>query len=180
MNEGLIARRYALAILKVAQKENAAGEVYEVVKQFEQNYVAHPGLHKALVNPVVSTRDKESLIVAALGLEHPGELYLRGIRLLIANHREMYIRLIGLMYQKLYREVYRIGRVKIISAVKLDNKTLERVKRLAMQEGDYSTLEFVEQTDPALIGGFIVRIGSRQLDFSVGGELRKLAKEFTQ
>ena len=92
----------------------------------------------------------------------------------------MYIRLIGLMYQKLYREVYRIGRVKIISAVKLDNKTLERVKRLAMQEGDYSTLEFVEQTDPALIGGFIVRIGSRQLDFSVGGELRKLAKEFTQ
>lgn len=178
MNEGLIARRYAMAILKVAQKENAAAEVYEVVKQFEQNYTAHPGLHKALLNPVVSAHDKESLLVTALGLDQPGELYLRGIRLLIANHREMYIRLIGLMYQKLYREVYRIGRVKIISAVKLDDLTLERVKRLAKQDTSYETFEFVEQTDPALIGGFIVRIGTRQLDFSVGGELRKLAKAF--
>ena len=102
MDEGLIARRYALAMLKVAQKYNAAEEVYQKMKTFEQNYISHPDLHKALLNPILSPRDKEQLLTIAIGIE-PGTLYLRGIRLLIKNHREMYIRSICLMYQKLYR-----------------------------------------------------------------------------
>ena len=108
MDEGLIARRYALAMLKVAQKYNAAEEVYQKMKTFEQNYISHPDLHKALLNPILSPRDKEQLLTIAIGIE-PGTLYLRGIRLLIKNHREMYIRSICLMYQKLYRKVYQIG-----------------------------------------------------------------------
>ena len=115
MDEGLIARRYALAMLKVAQKYNAAEEVYQKMKTFEQNYISHPDLHKALLNPILSPRDKEQLLTIAIGIE-PGTLYLRGIRLLIKNHREMYIRSICLMYQKLYRKVYQIGRIKIITA----------------------------------------------------------------
>ena len=59
MDEGLIARRYALAMLKVAQKYNAAEEVYQKMKTFEQNYISHPDLHKALLNPILSPRDKE-------------------------------------------------------------------------------------------------------------------------
>ena len=62
MNEGLIARRYALAMLKVAEKQKAAEELYELMKQFEQNYVAHPDLRKALGSPVLSPRDKENLL----------------------------------------------------------------------------------------------------------------------
>lgn len=62
MDEGLIARRYALAMLKVAQKYNAAEEVYQKMKTFEQNYISHPDLHKALLNPILSPRDKEQLI----------------------------------------------------------------------------------------------------------------------
>ena len=82
MDEGLIARRYALAMLKVAQKYNAAEEVYQKMKTFEQNYISHPDLHKALLNPILSPRDKEQLLTIAIGIE-PGTLYLRGIRLLI-------------------------------------------------------------------------------------------------
>ena len=128
MDEGLIARRYALAMLKVAQKYNAAEEVYQKMKTFEQNYISHPDLHKALLNPILSPRDKEQLLTIAIGIE-PGTLYLRGIRLLIKNHREMYIRSICLMYQKLYRKVYQIGRIKIITAVALKQETLDRIKK---------------------------------------------------
>lgn len=88
----------------------------------------HPDLHKALLNPILSPRDKEQLLTIAIGIE-PGTLYLRGIRLLIKNHREMYIRSICLMYQKLYRKVYQIGRIKIITAVALKQETLDRDKK---------------------------------------------------
>lgn len=175
MNEGLIARRYALAMLKVAQKYNAAEEVYQKMKIFQQNYVSHPDLHKALLNPVLSPHDKEHLLTVAIGIE-PGTVYVRGIRLLIKNHREMYIRSICLMYQKLYRKVYGIVRIKIITAVALKPKTLERIKKLITGRVS-GQIEFVEKIDPAVIGGFILRVNSMQLDYSVSGELRKMAKQ---
>ena len=155
MDEGLIARRYALAMLKVAQKYNAAEEV--------------------LLNPILSPRDKEQLLTIAIGIE-PGTLYLRGIRLLIKNHREMYIRSICLMYQKLYRKVYQIGRIKIITAVALKQETLDRIKKLVTDRTSRQ-IEFVEKVDPAIIGGFVLRVNSMQLDYSVGGELKKIAKQ---
>ena len=140
MDEGLIARRYALAMLKVAQKYNAAEEVYQKMKTFEQNYISHPDLHKA------------------------------------KNHREMYIRSICLMYQKLYRKVYQIGRIKIITAVALKQETLDRIKKLVTDRTSRQ-IEFVEKVDPAIIGGFVLRVNSMQLDYSVGGELKKIAKQ---
>lgn len=175
MNEGLIARRYALAMLKVAQKYNAAKEVYDKMVLFEQNYIAHPDLHKALMNPVLSPRDKEMLLSTAIGID-PDTVYLRGIRLLIRNHREMYIRSICLMYQKLYRKVYHIGRVKIITATELDEAVLNRIKRLVTDRTERE-IEFVEKVDPSIIGGFILRVNSMQLDHSVQSELRKVAKQ---
>lgn len=175
MNEGLIARRYALAILKVAQKHNAAEKVYQKMKTFEQNYISHPDLHKALLNPVLSVRDKEELLTIAIGIE-PGVLYLRGIRLLIKNHRERYIRSICLMYQKLYREAYGIERVKVITAVALKPEWRERIKKWAVGHTS-KQMEFVEQVDPSLIGGFVIRVNSMQFDSSVAGELKKIAKQ---
>ena len=118
MDEGLIARRYALAMLKVAQKYNAAEEVYQKMKTFEQNYISHPDLHK----------------------------------------------------------VYQIGRIKIITAVALKQETLDRIKKLVTDRTSRQ-IEFVEKVDPAIIGGFVLRVNSMQLDYSVGGELKKIAKQ---
>lgn len=175
MNEGLIARRYALAMLKVAQRQHAAEEVYQKMKLFEQNYISHPDLHKALMNPLLSPLDKEQLLTTAIGIE-PNALYSRGLQLLIRNHREMYIRSICLMYQKLYRKAYHIGRVKIITAVALDEQTRDRIKKLVTDKTSRQ-IEFVEQIDPSIVGGFILRVNSMQLDVSIRNELRKVARQ---
>lgn len=174
MNEGLIARRYALALLKVAKEHHAEEEIYQKMKLFEQNFISHPDLQKALLNPVLSPRDKEHLLTTAIGIE-PGNFYVRGIRMVIKNHREMYLRSICLMYQRLYRQMYQIERVKIISAIQLDKQVAERIKKWVA--GHISgQIEFVEKIDPSVIGGFILRIGSRQLDYSLSGELHRIAR----
>ena len=72
MDEGLIARRYAKAVFRYAQELNAADAVYEKMKLFEKNYIAHPDLQKALLNPLLSPEDKEMLLSTAIGIE-PGE-----------------------------------------------------------------------------------------------------------
>ena len=53
MDEGLIARRYAKAVFRYAQELNAADAVYEKMKLFEKNYIAHPDLQKDLLNPLL-------------------------------------------------------------------------------------------------------------------------------
>lgn len=176
MNEGLIARRYALALLRVAQKYDVAEEMYQKMKVFEQNYISHPDLHRALLNPVLSPRDKEQLLTIAIGIE-PGTWYIRAVRLLIKNHREGYIRMICLMYQKLYRKVYQIERVKIITAVPLSSEMLERIQKMVQKNVSHS-IEFVEKVDPSIIGGFVLRMNSKQLDCSVSGELKKIARQY--
>ena len=67
MDEGLIARRYAKAVFRYAQELNAADAVYEKMKLFEKNYIAHPDLQKALLNPLLSPEDKEMLLSTAIG-----------------------------------------------------------------------------------------------------------------
>lgn len=69
MDEGLISRRYAKALLKFAQDRGTTDQIYEEVKKFEENFVSHPELQKALLNPVLSAKDKEkSLLLPSVWL----------------------------------------------------------------------------------------------------------------
>lgn len=176
MNEGLISRRYALALLKFAQDRGAAEAVYEKMKLFQENYITHPDLHKALLSPIMSAKDKEMLLSTAIGIES-GDEYLRGIRLLIKNHREMYVRPICLMYQQLYRKAYQIGRIHIITATEINGGVIDRIKELATSKTS-NKLEFVQRVDPSIIGGFILRVNSMQLDASISRELKELRLKF--
>ena len=176
MNEGLISRRYATALLKFAQERGAADAVYEKMKLFEQNYIAHPDLHKALMNPVLSLRDKELLLSTAVGIE-PGDIYIRGIRLLLKNHREAYVRSICLMYQQIYRKAYHIVRVSVSTATDMDDEVLGRIKTLVGRVTS-DKIEFDHRIDPSVIGGFILKVDSVQLDSSISRELKDLRLKF--
>ena len=61
----------------------------------------------------------------------------------------------------------------IITAVALDKEVLDRIGDLMKKQTD-KTLEFVYEIDPSIIGGFILRVDSMQLDASVNSELKKL------
>lgn len=172
MDEGMISRRYAKALLKFAQDRGSADQIYKEVKMFEETFISHPELQKALLNPVLSAKNKESLLAAAVGTD-PGVDYLRFVHLVIRNRREAYIRPICLMYQELYRELKHIAQVRIITAVKLDEKTIDKIKSLILQKAKHE-IEFVHEIDPSIIGGFIVKVDSMQLDASVSKELKLL------
>lgn len=172
MNEGLISRRYARAMFRYAKERGVEELVYEKMKLFEENYVEHPDLQRALLNPVLSAKNKELLLSTAIGIE-PGEAYIRGIRLLIRNHREMYMKSIALMYQKMYREAMGIIRVKITTAKPQPEAVLAKIRQMVDKQAK-GQVEFMYDTDPDIIGGFILNVGTRQLDASVRKELKEI------
>lgn len=172
MNEGLIARRYAKALFRYARYLHAADIVYEKMKLFEQNYIAHPDLQKALLNPLLSPEDKEMLLSTAIDIE-PGEAYIKGIRLVIKNHREMYVRSICLMYQRMYRAANGIVRVKITTAMELSGEAIRQIEDF-VRKSSSKKMEFVHKVNPAIIGGFLLEVGTKQLDASLAKELKEI------
>ncbi len=172
MNEGLIPRRYAKALYKYAQEQQCTQQVYADSQRLEEAFATHPALTKALGNPALSANEKEQLLVAAAGTD-AGKAILRFINLVILNHRETYFRAAMLDFQEVYRKENNIARVTITTATTMNDDIVARIKNLLKTQLD-KELEFVYVTDPALIGGFILRVESMQLDASIQNELKKL------
>lgn len=172
MNEGLIPSRYAKALYKYAQEHHVAAPIYEEMKRLDAAFATHTELSKALSNPALSAADKVRVLSSAFG-EKPDDYLLRFVQLVIRNRRETFARAIALAYQDIYRRANHIARVTITTAVALDKEVLDRIGDLMKKQTD-KTLEFVYEIDPSIIGGFILRVDSMQLEASVNSELKKL------
>jgi F-type H+-transporting ATPase subunit delta len=93
--------------------------------------------------------------------------------LVILNRRETFFRATMLAYQDIYRHDNNIARVTIITTTALCDDMIERIKGLLKKQLN-KELEFVYEIDPSLIGGFVLRVESMQLDASIQNELKKL------
>ena len=95
------------------------------------------------------------------------------MNLILKNSREDILRQIADAFINLYKKSKNIMDVTVISATKLDDKTRATIeaKIKANFEG---TIELTEKIDPALIGGFIVRIDDQQIDASIASQLSNL------
>ncbi|MDR2414977.1 MAG: ATP synthase F1 subunit delta [Odoribacteraceae bacterium] len=179
MDEGLISRRYAKALFRHAGERELQELLYEKMKLFQENATAHPGLQKALQNPILPSKTKEQLLATAMGIQ-PGEEIprLRGfIRLLIRNRREMHARAISKMYEEIYRTARGIARVKVTTAVTLSPEMAGKVEAFARGRSGQE-LEFLYQVEPAIMGGIILEIGDRQYDASVSRKLKEIRGGF--
>lgn len=180
MNEGLIPRRYAKALLEFAQEKGADARVYELMRQISASFDAEPSLRQAMANPFVSATDKTALIRTAAGLgKTDSDAVLDDfLRLLIERERIDRIRLIALAYIDLYRHANDIFAVKVTSATPLASSELDRIKAIVQNHlGPEAHLEFSSATDPALIGGFTIAVGNERLDASIANDFKQLRQQ---
>lgn len=175
MNEGLISQRYAKALFRYAKSLGTDEAVYEDMKLFLEGYLTHPDLQKAMLNPVLSARNKELLLSTAIGIE-PAEAYMQLVRLLVGNHREKYMRTVALIYEDMYRKDHGIILVKIVTAEELSAEVIDKIKAMVIRHTEYK-VEFSQVVDPEIIGGFILKVGHKQLDVSVRREIKRIREE---
>lgn len=172
MSEGVIPGRYAMALYKYVSEKGLSSKLYEIAKEVERAYVATPDLRKTLINPVVSTTDKISIMKTIVG-KLTDKYYQNFVQFVFENKREEYMREIFLKYQQLYRKKNNISLVEVITAVELDKKTSDKITQLISQRVT-GEVEAEYKIDPSIIGGFIIKIDSQQLDSSIDRELKKM------
>lgn len=116
MNEGLIPRRYAKALLKFAVERHQDARLYEIMNNLSRGFEMYPSLDSTVANPFIAADQKQQLLVTAAGATDKDEVYLDFLKLLRQNNRLPISRQIALAYVRDYRIANNIYKVEVTSA----------------------------------------------------------------
>lgn len=173
MSEGLIPQRYAKALYKLAEEKGNTSEVYQEMKTLAESFAANPELQKVLSNPFVKREDKAKLLITAAG-ESVEDDYRSFVELILDRKRCEFAHMMALAYCNLYRKANNIAIVKIITAAKLDDDQLDKIREVVTKAFPSLKLEFSYSVNPDLIGGFVIDVEDQRLDASIKNEIEQL------
>lgn len=173
MNDGLIPKRYAKALYKLAQENGDTQEIYELLKPISQGLKGLDDVKRVLLNPYIPDENKGKVMMELVGAK-PGSSLDKFILLVIRNNRAELLRKIALSYVTLYREAHNIAKVEITTATQLPKEKIDDIVGIIKRRLGDVTLEVVQFIDPELIGGFTVKVGDILLDASVKNELNQM------
>jgi F-type H+-transporting ATPase subunit delta len=168
-----VAGRYALALFELARDSDALDAVAADLAGLQGLLDESADLRRVIRSPVIS-REDQGRALAAIG-ERAGfaELTTKFLGLL-AEHRRLFVlpeivKAYGAMLAEHKGEVA----AELVSAVPLSEEEVAKVKdQLSGTVGKQITLS--ARVDPGLLGGLVVRVGSRMLDASLRTKLRQL------
>lgn len=175
MNEGMISKRYARALLQYAVGQKAEDTVFSEMKVLAASFAHEPKLRVAMDNPLLSRENKLKLIQAAVGGQASAQ-FNQFAQLVVNKKRERNIRTMALCFLDLYCELKNINAGRLVTATEVDAATIERMKGLT-QKIKPGKLDFETSVDPEIGGGFILYVDTYRLDASVKTQLNKIKQD---
>ena len=129
MNYSAISVRYAKALFMLGKEKNLLSSIKE-----DMDYIAavcnqSVDFKEFLKNPVVQT-SKKTQIIKRIFETKISELSLRFLELIVKNKREVFIPMISLNVLDLIRKEKNIKTALLITASELDEKLLEKTKKI--------------------------------------------------
>lgn len=175
MNEGMISKRYARALLQYAVGQKAEDTVFSEMKRLAASFAQEPKLRVAMDNPMLSKENKFKLIQAAIDNTASAE-FQRFTQFVLDKKRERNFRKIALCYVDLYCELKNINSGRLVTATEVDETTLEKMKGLT-QKIMPGQLDFETSVDPTIEGGFVLYVDTYRLDASIKTQLNKIKQD---
>ncbi len=200
MNTGIIATRYATALLKLVEETGSGELVAAQVQVIEKALDEVLDFRRAVDDPAVAAVQKISLFEASLKDSMAQELH-KFLELLIRNGRIGDVRLVLTTFVTEYYRSRHIKRARLVVAdpALLDPEptpsdpvpvegSLRQAQRPALESrlreliGKETGCELLLETkvDPSLIGGFVFEVEDMILDASVSRQLDVIRHQFIE
>lgn len=178
MDIGIVSMRYAKALMEYAKSTGTEDLFYRKFRMLSRSLEKHPDLRKALDNPILTIREKFSLIcTAAVGDAVVGREFTRFITLVLKNRREGFLQYICLSFLDLYRKDKHIGIAKLTTAVPVSKEVEERIRNSASSLL-HAHMELQTEVDASIEGGFIFDVNDFRLDASISTQLKRVKQQF--
>jgi F-type H+-transporting ATPase subunit delta len=167
------AQRYARAVFDLAKEAKALEAVEQDFAKFSTAWRESADLREAARSPLISPEEKAAALTAVAAKLGLSDLGRKVIGVAALNRRAGEFPGIASAYRALVARERGARQVEIVSARPLgaDEKSAI-VESLGKQLG--AKVEAETSVDESLIGGFVVRVGSRQFDASVKAKLDAL------
>jgi len=164
---------YAEAFLQVASSRDEVDKVVSQSKAVLELWNQSPDLVEAMSSPVLEV-DAKKVVLEKLFASQVTSSFLNLLKLLADRQRIGFLDAVLERLLELYREQRNIALATVTSASELDDRQqADLLKKIQVIAGT-ENLELNLEVDPALIGGFVVSVGSKVIDASLAGQVRRL------
>lgn len=171
--QGGLAQRYAAALLELAEEKRALDAVSADLAALGHMIADSDDFQKLISSPLIERADQARAIGAVAKAAGFGELTQRFVGLVAANRRLFALPAIIKAFQKMLADKRGEVAAEVTAAHALTDAqkaaVSEAIKRVV---GGKVSIDM--KIDPSLLGGLIVRVGSRMIDGSVKTKLQKL------
>jgi F-type H+-transporting ATPase subunit delta len=170
-----LAGRYAVAVFELAQEQDELDRVAGDLHRLREMLGESADLERLIRSPVLS-REEQARALTALGERADLAPLTRQFLALLAHKRRLFaLPEVITAYDGLLAEQRGEVGAEVASAVALSAEQLESVQQqLAAAVGQ--TVKLSTTVDPNLLGGLVVRVGSRMIDASIRTKLQQLER----
>jgi F-type H+-transporting ATPase subunit delta len=169
-----MAGRYASALFNLAEEQKVTDEVGADLTTFASMLEESADLRRLVRSPVFSADEQ----VKALGavLDRAGVRGLAGnfLRLVTAKRRLFAISDMIVNYRKLVDASRGVTRAEVTAAEPLGEMQTAALKEALAQVSGGKSVDIAVKIDPSIIGGLVVKLGSRMVDASLKTKLNSI------
>ena len=167
------AGRYATALFELASEANAIDAVKADLERFDALVAESPDLLRLVRSPVFSADEQLQALSAVLERAGIGGLAAKFLKLVTANRRLFAVR----DMVKAFRELVAIHKGEATAEVTVAEQLKDdhvAALRNALKAVSGKDVDLAIKVDPAIIGGLVVKLGSRMVDTSLRTKLNAI------
>lgn len=170
-----ISQRYALALYDLSKENDQTEEFVNNIKEFMKAFNSNESLQFFIKNPTYSVEDQKSVFDKILEQMNVNKMVKNFFLLLIIKKRIFFVDKIAGKFLDIISIKKGELSLNIVSANKLEEKEISDLEK-EISSSLKNKLKLNCKTDPSLIGGLVLQIGSLMIDASLKNKLNKYKK----
>jgi len=176
MSEFRIASRYAKSLLELAEEKKCLDKVVADMDLFTEVCTTNYDLVLMLKNPIIG-QYKKLAILKEVFKGKVNDLTMSIFEILAKKNRGMYLPEVAAVFKSQYYAFKGIAESTITTVHPISDAIRKDISTIVKKITN-SDVVLTEKTNPELIGGFVLKIGDKQIDDSVSGKLAELRLQF--
>lgn len=169
-----MAGRYATALFELARDNKAVDAVKKDLDQFDALANGSADLNRLVRSPVFGADEQLKALSAILARAGITGLAANFLRVITTNRRLFAVRDMIRAYRALVARHKGEVTAQVTVAEKLNDKNLDALKSALKSVTGGKDIDLEVEVDPAIIGGLIVKVGSRMVDSSLRTKLNSI------
>lgn len=168
-----ISGRYATALFELARDNDALDTTADELRSLETLLRESDDLERLVRSPVFSAIEQSAAIDELVKQSEMSDLTGNFLKLLAKNRRLFVLADIAKAFRTLLADHRNEVTAEVTSAVALTESQADDLRAM-LKAKTGRNIDLDAQVDPALIGGLVVKIGSRMVDSSIRTKLNNL------